>query len=63
MHKTYSELKKELKKLVEVDINSSHYRDSMRLSGGKYFYELVTVTRESRPHYHNCYELEVVISG
>ena len=63
MHKTYSELKKELKKLVEVDINSSHYRDSMRLSGGKYFYELVTVTRESRPHYHNCYELEVVVSG
>ena len=64
MHKTYSELKKtELKKLVEVDINSSYYSDSMRLSGGKYFYEWVTVNREARPHYHNCYELEVVVSG
>lgn len=62
MNKTYSELKK-LKRLVEIDINSSHYSDSMRLSGGKYFYERVTVNQGSRPHYHNCYELEIIISG
>lgn len=49
--------------LFEIDINSSHYSDGMKESGGKYFYERLNVKKDSRPHYHNCYELEIVLSG
>lgn len=49
--------------LFEIDINSKDYSEGMKMSGGKYFYERLTINRESRRHYHNCYELEIIISG
>lgn len=49
--------------LYEIDINSSRYSGGMEKSGGKYFYELLAVKNNSRPHYHNCYELEIVLDG
>ena len=49
--------------LFEVDINDPRYSEGLKSSNGRFYSESLMQTIESRLHYHNFYELEVVVSG
>lgn len=50
-------------RLLEVNINESRYSDGLKNSNGRFYSERIVQTRESRLHYHNFYELEIIVSG
>ena len=50
-------------KLFEVNINNPRYSQSLKNNGGRFFSERQVQTTESRLHYHNFYELEIILKG
>lgn len=49
--------------LSEINIHSPHYSKSMAQNRNRFFSEHLRAAAPSKPHYHNCYELELVLSG
>ena len=50
-------------KLFEVNINNPRYSQNLKNNGGRFFSERQVQTTESRLHYHNFYELEIILKG
>lgn len=49
--------------LSEINIHSAYYSKGMAQNRNRFFSERLCVQVPAKPHHHNCFELEIVLSG